>query len=42
VQHVVKNEVITGLIAVERITVPEAEEPPAAEPVQRSSPSKRR
>ncbi len=35
VQHVVKNEVITGLIkAVERITAPEAGEPPAAEPVQ--------
>src|SRR5512143_2638282 len=35
VQHVVKNEVITGLIkAVERMTAPEAGEPPAAEPVQ--------
>jgi DNA gyrase subunit A len=35
VQHVVKNEVITGIIkAVERITAPEATEPPAAEPVQ--------
>jgi len=35
VQRVVKNEVITGLIkAVERISAPEAEEAPAAEPVQ--------
>jgi hypothetical protein len=35
VQHVVKNEVITGLIkAVERITAPEAGELPAAKPVQ--------
>jgi DNA gyrase subunit A len=35
VQHVVKNEVITGLIKpVERITVPEVGEPPAAEPTQ--------
>jgi DNA gyrase subunit A len=35
VQHVVKNEVITGLIKpVERITAPEAGEPPATEPAQ--------
>jgi DNA gyrase subunit A len=35
VQHVVKNEVITGLVkTVERITAPAAGEPPAAEPVQ--------
>jgi DNA gyrase subunit A len=35
VQHVVKNEVITGLIkTVERITEPEADEPPASKPVQ--------
>jgi hypothetical protein len=35
VQHVVKNEVITGLIkSVERITAPETGEPPAAEPLQ--------